>query len=39
MAKIYARWIREGKTNTETGSPWTLEDVPERWRVAVQEQL
>ncbi len=27
MAKIYARWIQEGRL--------TLADVPERWRAAV----
>lgn len=31
MAKIYARWIRAGKI--------TIDDVPERWKVAVQALL
>lgn len=31
MAKIYARWIRAGKI--------TIDDVPERWKAAVQALL
>lgn len=31
MAKIYARWIRNGKL--------TIDDVPERWKAAVQALL
>ena len=31
MAAIYARWIKAGRI--------TLEDVPEKWREAVRENL
>ena len=31
MARIYARWIRAGRM--------TIEDVPARWREAVEEEL
>ena len=31
MARIYARWIKAGRM--------TIEDVPARWREAVEEEL
>ncbi len=31
MASIYVRWIKQGKL--------TLEEVPDRWRAAVEEKL
>lgn len=39
MAKIYYRKIKEGEINQETGKPWSINDVPERWRQKVQELL
>lgn len=39
MAKLYAKKILSGDINAATGEPWTLEDVPERWRATVEEML
>lgn len=39
MAKIYFRKIRAGELNINTGEPWCIDDVPARWKAAVQEML
>ena len=39
MAKIYVRKIREKAVNPKTGEVWVVDDVPERWRVAVAREL
>lgn len=39
MAKIYVKKILNGDINAATGEPWKLEDVPERWRDAVEVLL
>ena len=39
MVKIYIKKIISGAINQETGLPWTIEDVPERWREEVREAL
>lgn len=39
MAKVYARKIKNGEINTATGTPWCIDDVPDRWKDAVQKLL
>lgn len=39
MAKIYFRKIRDGELNINTGEPWSIDDVPPRWKEAVQKLL
>lgn len=39
MAKIYFRKIRDGELNLNTGEPWSIDDVPPRWKEAVQKLL
>lgn len=39
MAKIYFRKIRAGELNINTGEPWCIDDVPARWKAAVQKLL
>jgi len=39
MAKIYYRKIVSGEINNNTGEPWCIDDVPERWREEVQALL
>lgn len=39
MAKIYFRKIRNGEINLNTGEPWSIDDVPPRWKEAVQKLL
>lgn len=39
MVKIYIKKIASGAINPETGNPWTIDDVPERWREEVREAL
>lgn len=39
MAKIYFRKIRECELNLNTGKPWSIDDVPTRWKEAVQKLL
>lgn len=39
MVKIYIKKIISGAINQETGLPWAIEDVPERWREEVREAL
>lgn len=39
MAKVYADKIRYKKINSATGQPWTINDVPERYRAEVQRIL
>lgn len=39
MAKLYAKKIMNGDINAATGEPWKLDDVPERWREAVEALL
>ena len=39
MVKIYVKKITSKAINAETGAPWTIDDVPERWRDEVIEAL
>ena len=39
MVKIYFRKIRAGELNSNTGEPWCIDDVPARWKAAVQKLL
>lgn len=39
MAKIYAALIRKGAICPKTGSPYTIDDVPERLRDQVRQLL
>ena len=39
MARIYYRKIRGGDVNPDTGDPWHIDDVPDRWKAAVQALL
>lgn len=39
MVKIYVRKIREKAVNSKTGEVWVVDDVPEKWRVAVAKEL
>lgn len=39
MVKLYIKKIVNGDINPSTGQPWTIDDVPERWRAEVREQL
>ncbi len=39
MVKIYVRKIREQAVNPKTGEVWVVDDVPEKWRVAVAKEL
>ena len=39
MAKLYYKKILSGEIHPITNEPWTLNDVPERWRAEVQELL
>ena len=39
MSELYARKIRNGEANPQTGKEWAVEDVPMLWRVEVEELL
>lgn len=39
MVKLYVKKITSGAINPITGEPWTINDVPERWREDVREAL
>lgn len=39
MSELYARKIRNGEANPQTGKEWLAEDVPEMWRLEVEEIL
>lgn len=39
MVKLYIRKITSGDINPVTELPWTIDDVPERWREQVREAL
>ena len=39
MVKLYIKKITEGAVNPNTGEPWKIDDVPERWREQVREAL
>lgn len=39
MVKLYVKKIVEGAINLTTGEAWTINDVPERWRESVREEL
>jgi hypothetical protein len=39
MARIYADLIRRGVINPNTGLPYSLDDVPQRLRSAVENLL
>lgn len=39
MAKLYIKKITQHDINAETGEPWKIDDVPERWREEVREAL
>ncbi len=39
MSELYARKIRNGEENPQTGKEWAVEDVPEMWRTQVEELL
>jgi len=39
MAKLYYNKIKNQETNFMTGEIWKIEDVPNLWRVKVQEML
>lgn len=39
MIKFYVDMIRTGAINSETKQPFTIDDVPERRRAAVMEEL
>lgn len=39
MSELYARKIRNGEANPQTGKEWAVEDVPEMWRLEVEEIL
>ena len=36
MAKLYAKKIAHMSINNDTGKPWCLDDVPQRWRAEVE---
>jgi len=39
IVKLYVKKITSGAINETTGLPWTIEDVPERWREEVRKEL
>lgn len=42
MSKIVERYVRKisnHEINDKTGEPWTIEDVPIKWREEVREAL
>lgn len=39
MSKLYARKIRNGEANPQTGKEWVAEDVPGMWRAEVEALL
>lgn len=39
MINLYIRKIVNGDINLNTGMPWTIDDVPLKWRAAVREAL
>jgi len=39
VSELYARKIRNGEANPQTGKEWAVEDVPEMWRLEVIEIL
>lgn len=39
MVKIYVKKIVNGEINPKTGKAWTIDDVPQKWREAVREEL
>ena len=39
MAKLYFNKIRDRGSNILTGETWTIDDVPDRWKVEVQNML
>lgn len=39
MVKVYVRKIKNGEINAATGLPWCIDDVPDRWKDAVQKLL
>lgn len=39
MARVYADMIRYQKINPNTNQPWTINDVPQKYRAEVQRIL
>lgn len=39
MVKLYVNKIVNGDINPKTEQPWTIDDVPTRWREQVREAL
>lgn len=39
MVNLYVKKITSGAINPATNEPWTIEDVPTRWREQVREAL
>lgn len=39
VATVYYKLIKRGQIYSETGLPYTIEDVPETWREEVREML
>jgi len=39
MVKLYVKKIVNGEINPATGETWKIDDVPERWREAVREEV